>query len=54
MSRGRCLGGAKSDRPSSLSAGELLRQSYSNVRVDVPRALAGRSRRIILAQLRDP
>jgi hypothetical protein len=33
--------------------GELLGQSYSNVRVDVPRALSGRSRRIILAVLRD-
>jgi hypothetical protein len=32
--------------------GKLLGQSYSNVRVDVPRALSGR-RRIVLALLRD-
>jgi hypothetical protein len=30
---------------------ELLGQSYSNVQVDVPRALSDRSRRIVLAVL---
>jgi hypothetical protein len=45
MFRGRCLIGAKSGRPSSLSAGGTSRAELFNVRVD----LSGRSWRIVLA-----
>jgi hypothetical protein len=52
MSRGRCLIGAKSGRSSSLSAGGASRAELFDVRVDIPRALSGRSWRIVLARLR--
>jgi hypothetical protein len=48
MSRGRCLIGANSDRPSSLSAGGASRAQLFNVRVDVSRAVSGRSWRIVI------
>jgi hypothetical protein len=53
MSRGRSLGGAKSHRPSDVSARGASGAELFTVRVDVPRALSGRSRRIVLALLRD-
>jgi hypothetical protein len=47
MSLGRCLVGAKGDRPSDLSARGASKADLFNGRVDVPRALSGRSRRIV-------